>query len=302
MEQPKRSEWIELVEKIIALIATIISCITVSLALVPAIVSKIPTSVPIQTIALATPSPSPGPLKTVLSSSATAQAIITNIVMSKDVKNDTLDPVDVTYAFPANQSIFHVVVTIKDAPKDTAIGAFWFADAGKPLANYELKSEGSRNLDLWLKPDGGKLSPGNYRVEIRLNGTPYSTTNFTVVAEGASSSGQPKPSGLISSVTMAEKTQGATKDPVNPTSVFAPNSIFHAVVSVQNAPANTKFTAVWYAVDAGNTLIDQTDLATDGTRNIDFTLTPTTTWSAGVYRVEIYVNGRLDTVKIFSVK
>lgn len=250
-------------------------------------------------------------------------SIITDMVMAKDVTGDTLDPVDITYAFPANQSIFHAVVTVKNAPQDTALAAVWFTEQGQRMGDYELKTQGSRNLDFTFKPDSGKLPPGNYRVEIRLNGTPYRSMNFTVLAQAASSSvsssssrassasstassAQPKPSGLVASVTMATGTQGDNKDPVNPTTVFGPSATFHAVVRTNNAPANTKYGATWYAVDVGsaaspNTLIDQTELSTDGTRNIDFTLSPRTTWPAGTYRVEIYVNGVLDTVKTFTV-
>lgn len=123
---------------------------------------------------------------------------------------------------------------------------------------------------------------------------------------GNFSDSSPK-SGFIKEVTMAQGVRGDLRDPVNPTIVFQPNSIFHAVVAIQNAPANTKFKAVWYATDIGdpaeaNKLIDATELTTDGTRNIDFNLTPTTKWPPGKYRVEISVNGVLDRVVDFSVK
>lgn len=240
--------------------------------------------------------------------------VIVDMVMAKDVAPNTFDPIGVTYSFPANQAIFHAVITIKDAPKDTAIGVIWLSGDGQRIGEYELKAEGSRNLDFTFKPNAGKLPPGSYRVDVRLNGSPFRSMNFTVEAQAASSSSasvpasaQPKPSGFVSSVTMAESTQGANKDPVNPTTTFASNATFHAVVRTQNAPANTKFKSVWYAVDVGNvappnTLIDETELSTDGTRNIDFTLSPSTAWPSGSYRVEIYVNGVLDTVKTFNVK
>ncbi len=114
-----------------------------------------------------------------------------------------------------------------------------------------------------------------------------------------------KPSGFIGNVTMALGTQGDTKEPVNPTTTFPPNSVFHAVVATQNAPANTKYTIAWFATDIGapgcNISIDSTDLSTDGNRNIDFTLTPKTVWPNGAYRVEILVNDVLDRVVTFNV-
>jgi hypothetical protein len=117
----------------------------------------------------------------------------------------------------------------------------------------------------------------------------------------------PKPSGIITGITMAEDVQGDAKDPVNPTTVFANNATFHAVVAIANAPANTVVKSVWYAYDtngvaACNTKIDEYELTTDGSRNIDFSLTPNSTWPAGTFRVEVYINGTLDTIANFSVK
>ena len=103
---------------------------------------------------------------------------------------------------------------------------------------------------------------------------------------------------MVKSVTLAKGVQGDQNEPVDPTRVFAPqDKTIHAVVAIQDAPADTKFSAAWYAVDVGqaaapNTLIDKTDITTDGSRNIDFTLTSQNVWPAGTYRVEISVNGR----------
>ncbi len=266
----------------------------------------------------------------------TPGSIITDAVMAKNVQGANFSPVDITYAFPANHSTFHAVVTIKDAPPNTNVGAIWLTGAGQRMGEFEIKTEGSRNLDFTFKPDGGKLPPGNYKVEIRLNGTPARSMNFTVQEQTTQSSSssaalppplptatrplvfstsasssiaataQPKSSGYINSVTMAQATQGANKDPQNPTTVFSPSSTFHAVVRTQSAPTNTKFKSVWYAVDVGtaaapNTKIDETEVTTDGTRNIDFVLSPTTSWPTGTYRVEIFVNGALDTTRTFTV-
>lgn len=265
----------------------------------------------------------------------TTASIITEAVMAKNVQGANFDPVEITYAFPANHPTFHAVVTIKDAPKDTSVKAIWLTNAGQRMGEFEIKTEGSRNLDFTFKPDGGRLPPGNYKVEIRLNDTPARSMNFTVqeqtvqsssssalppplptvtrppvfstsASSSVASTAQPKSSGYINSVTMAQSTQGANKDPVNPTTTFAPSATFHAVVRIQNAPANTNFKATWYAVNVGtaaapNTKIDETQVTTDGTRNIDFTLSPTTFWPAGTYRVEIFVNGVLDTVRTFTV-
>jgi hypothetical protein len=114
-------------------------------------------------------------------------------------------------------------------------------------------------------------------------------------------------SGLITDVTLAKDTDSVTAAPVGPTTVFTSSSVIHAAVHIDNAPANTKFTGAWYVVDVGtaaqaNSLITSSDLTADGTRYLDFYLTPTTSWPSGSYRVEISVNGVLDQVVGYTVQ
>ncbi len=243
--------------------------------------------------------------------------IITNAVTAKDVSGDTFDPVGITDSFPANQSIFHAIVTLANAPANTAVKVAWSDSANTPMGDFALTASGSRNLDFSFKPNAGKLPAGNYKADIYLNGALNQTLNFSVSASAQAQPTAPaqttcanstaKPSGLISQVVMAENSSGANFDPVNPTVTFNASATFHGIVTVQNAPANTQFKATWCVTNVGsaaaaNTLIDSTNLATDGSRNIDFTLKPVSTWPVGTYRVEISVNGVADTIKTFSVK
>lgn len=247
--------------------------------------------------------PTPTPTPTVVA----PVNIITNAVTSKNVTGDTFDPSGITDSFPADQNVFHVVVTVSSAPSNTAVKVIWLTADNTSIGEYEIKSDGSRNLDYTFKPDAGHLPAGNYRAAVYLNGKLDRTLSFSVQAAAASSSAGPKPSGFISEVVIAKDVTGDTKEPSNPTVVFTPSATFHAVVRTQGAPANTKYTVVWFVIDVGstanpNSLIDQTELTTEGTRNVDFTLAPKTAWPVGTYRVEISVNGVLDTVKNFSVK
>lgn len=114
-------------------------------------------------------------------------------------------------------------------------------------------------------------------------------------------------SGIITEVVMARETDGIELNPVDPTTVFDPDSTIHAVAKIEDAPSGTEFTAAFYVVDVGgaaepNQLISSYDLTADGTRNLDFTLSPTTSWPPGTYRVEISVNGELDQVVEYTVE
>lgn len=293
-------------------------------------------------------------------------ATVSNAVMAKDVKGDTFEPSGITDSFSSDQGKFHAVVTISNAPSDTAVKAVWTAvDLGGVappstlISETELKSSGTRNLDFSLAPSGPAWPPGSYKVDIYLNGKLNRTLNFTVAAAQAvaspqpsatvlpttrpsatqlpttrplatlppltigaptlppatKSSGnvcppltldQPRPSGIVTKVTMARGTTGDNKDPANPTNVFAPNATFHAVVTIKGAPTDTNVAVDWYANDLGGTHcneeIDSADIDTDGSRNIDFILPPPSSgWPIGTYRAEISVDYELDSIVTFGV-
>jgi hypothetical protein len=112
---------------------------------------------------------------------------------------------------------------------------------------------------------------------------------------------------FITNVVMATSTHGANFDPVGITTTFSPEATFHAVVTITDAPDSSKIKAMWYAVDVGsaaspNTLIDQYELTTNGSRNIDYTLNPKSAWPQGTYRVDIYGNGTLAKGVTFQVQ
>jgi outer membrane usher protein FimD/PapC len=107
---------------------------------------------------------------------------------------------------------------------------------------------------------------------------------------------------------MAADTQGDNFEPVGVTDTYATDqAVFHAVVGVANAPSDTKVKAVWTAIDVGDaappdTVVDETEISVDGSRNIDFTLASDTgQWPPGTYKVDIYLNEKLDRTLNFSV-
>jgi hypothetical protein len=87
------------------------------------------------------------------------------------------------------------------------------------------------------------------------------------------------------------------------TTVFAPDEVFYCIVTVANAPDDTVTKASWYAVDVpgvdANYLIDETEITGGG--EITFDLSNDQYWPDGKYKVEIYLDGELDTTLEFSV-
>jgi hypothetical protein len=106
----------------------------------------------------------------------------------------------------------------------------------------------------------------------------------------------------ITQAVLAKDVAGDNFEPVEPTSTFPTDQpVLHLVVTVANAPSDTKVRTVWTAVDVGdvappNTMIDEAEVTMDDSGNAHFTLsTPNTgSWPVGKYKVEIYLNDKLD--------
>ncbi len=124
--------------------------------------------------------------------------------MAQDVKAGTYEPIGVTDAYPAGQGRVHAVVTVADAKNDTQLKAVWMAlHEGNPAAPSTQLGEtditigdikytttsGPRNVDLTFVPKGGHFAPGNYEVDVYLDGQ-YNLSLFFTVAEGTT---QPTP-------------------------------------------------------------------------------------------------------------
>jgi hypothetical protein len=113
----------------------------------------------------------------------------------------------------------------------------------------------------------------------------------------------------IPQAVLAKDVKGDTFEPVDPTSTFPTDqAVIHLVVTVANAPSETKVKTVWTAVDVGdaapaNTKIDEAELKMEDSGNAHFTLSqPSTgTWPVGKYKVEIYLNDKLDRTLEYTV-
>jgi hypothetical protein len=94
---------------------------------------------------------------------------------------------------------------------------------------------------------------------------------------------------------------------VEPTTVFAQDDqIIHLVVEVANAPDDTNVKAVWYIVQAEGyepSTIDETTIPLNsGQNSVNFTLSNDQLWPVGSYKVELYLNDKLDQTLPYEVK
>jgi major membrane immunogen (membrane-anchored lipoprotein) len=261
--------------------------------------------------------------------------IIKQAVLAKRVSPLISSPVEVTDKFPTIQGSIWAVVTVSKAPAGTKLKAVLAtvnaSDAANPIPpNTKLgesestADERSVNLGFhWTYP-GAPV--GTYKVDLFLNGTLDRTLSFSVTkdATGPSDSAtNPQTAGgcptlqtvkenwpaFLRGITIAQGRDAQGK-PLNPGRIFRPDSpAFYAVLTTENAPANTQVGARWFATDISgvepcNTQFSSYEMVTDGSGNPWFSTTPPVAgskWPEGLYRLEIYVNGALAHAVDFGV-
>ena len=89
----------------------------------------------------------------------------------------------------------------------------------------------------------------------------------------------------------------------NPTEVFSPNDTFYCVGYLENAPEDTKITAVWIASDIEGVKPDskiKQFSARGGSGLFRFNLSPTESWPTGEYEVELYLNDAKEPTEALS--
>lgn len=137
---------------------------------------------------------------------------------------------------------------------------------------------------------------------------------LTLVLVGIISTACGGSSGPVS-ITSAETSKGYTDNKaVDATSTFSPSDApLHCVVQLANVADGTKVKAVWTAVDvkdaSGQQVTDEkliekeTVLSGSGdTGHADFTLTHEKDLPVGKYKVEVYLNDKLDKTVPFEIK
>jgi hypothetical protein len=235
-----------------------------------------------------------------------APEFITQVVLAEETEGENFTPVGVTDRFTPEQSTFHAVVTLENAPANTSLRAVWYllrAEGYTPNTKIDeteltVAAGGSRNVEFTLENTQDVWPPGSYCIEVYAEGDlalskPFSVTGTTTPSTAGAE--------VVRQVVMAEGTQPGSFEPVNPTITFQKDAEFiHAVIQVEDAPPNSVFRARWYPPNQ-----DPLDfeLTTGGTRWLDFRLTPSPDgFPTGDYQVEIYVNDNLADTKTFRVE
>jgi hypothetical protein len=106
----------------------------------------------------------------------------------------------------------------------------------------------------------------------------------------------------ISQAFMAEDPDGNTV-----TTIYQADAVFYAIVDLANAPEDTVIKASWYAVQAADTepnfFIDEASItSSDGRLTFNLQNQAGMLWPSGTYRVDLYLNDKLDRSLEFSVQ
>ena len=115
-------------------------------------------------------------------------------------------------------------------------------------------------------------------------------------------------SASTATITSAELARGyADGKATDTTSTFAPSDpSLHYVVTLSGAPDDTKVKAVWTIVDAGDgqfkdQKLDESVLQS-GSAVLNFTLAAKQAWPVGKYKVDLFLNDKLDRTTDFLVQ
>ena len=111
--------------------------------------------------------------------------------------------------------------------------------------------------------------------------------------------------GSVSTAKISNAYLSNDSDGNNETTSFAPDETFYAIVEVQNAPDDTELRAVWIAADVEDVepdyVIDEASITTEGMDTFTFDLSNSSGWPQGKYKVDIYMNDKLDRTLEFEV-
>jgi hypothetical protein len=126
----------------------------------------------------------------------------------------------------------------------------------------------------------------------------YETTNSG--GNGSAGSGA-----VIEEVHMAE--DSGNGQPGASTNLFSPeNRTIHCVAKLADAKSGTTLRFSWFIVDAGgsqNQKVKDIDYTTSERENVVHSnLTLPNDWPTGKYKVEVFVNGKLEKTAQFSVR
>lgn len=109
----------------------------------------------------------------------------------------------------------------------------------------------------------------------------------------------------VSTASIADAWMATDESGNNRVTSYSPFDTFFAIIDLRNAPDTTKLKAVWTAVEIDGVQVNELIQETTGTMGsglINFKLKLSEPWPLGRYKVDIYLNDKLDKTLEFQVR
>jgi hypothetical protein len=215
---------------------------------------------------------------------------IGEVVTAKGV-DDNYKPVNPTTTFSATDT-FYTSVRVENLVAGSVVLAKYIYGSQSEDLTMTADKAGSGYYAFSLDPqseDG--FPPGDYAVEVYLDGTLAKTVNFKVESSG--------PPSIAEAVTA--KSVDANYKAVDPTSIYSPTDTFYVSVHVKNLVIGSKVT-VKYSYNG--TEAQENSLTADkpGSGYYSFSLSPSADgFPEGDYTADVYLDDSLAQSVTFSV-
>jgi hypothetical protein len=111
----------------------------------------------------------------------------------------------------------------------------------------------------------------------------------------------------FSTANISDAYMSTNHDGTDRVTTYPQDAVFYAIVDLANAPDDTTVKAQWYAVNAADTepnfFIDEASVTgSDGRWTFNLANEAGFLWPTGTYRVDLYLNDKLDRSLDFSVQ
>ncbi len=208
-------------------------------------------------------------------------------------------PTQKTATFNKSDPLLYCCALIANTPSETVTKAVWTylgPDGRQAIDSAEVTVDEDRWVYFSLRTAGAGLPYGSYVVDLYIMNKHQSSMSFSIAPRLMNS--PVKDAVLATSLNEAYA-------PVETATSFPPAvPVVYAPVYVEDAPAGSVISAIWYQdiPNQESVIIATTDFNAEGAGWIGFSLTPSAPLPPGAYHVDVLVNNATATTLPFTVK
>jgi hypothetical protein len=225
-------------------------------------------------------------------------ANIDRAVMARAVNEDN-SPAEETTSFHKYESLLHCCVDMANTPEGTKVKAVWRFDDGEErsiIDSTEVDVNSSVWVDFSLALSESGLPYAKYAVDLYVNNEFQQTVPFTIEPMFGES--------VIREAVLATEINESYY-PITVVESFPTNiARLYAPVFVEEQPAGSVFSAIWYQHDErdGRLLISEYSIPFDSPGWIGFSLSLDSGLPQGRYSVDVLHNGTVEHTLEFTAQ